>query len=392
MDHSIAAFSWSGSASATPTVGCHDDTGPAPITGLSDSIGAVCQRHPLCDGSVQTALRAAAPPGLVLRSEAELEATLTEALRGHEAAEDLHVFGYGSLMWNPGLDVLDSSVARVPGWHRRFSVRLLFGRGSPEAPGAMLALDRGGACHGMLYRIAAARVRDELRLLWRREMLGGTYDARWVWAWSKGRWLRALSFVAIRCHVRYIGGLPVAAVAQLVRTGRGAFDEDPHLRTQIAIGRVDHVNRRSRGAPVRQQRYQRACLHRLLNRIGRRLDDAQARQRSGQIGVDVVDDELVAERELQLLIAVGKAEGQWTHAARDHAGGGQARDLRRRGGRAVRLQEGRRGTRGEPERTDVPRHHHLLADGAGADGAVGAFGHQIDVLGAPMLSSTSTSG
>src|SRR5262249_20153677 len=134
-------------------------------------------RHSLSDGSLQAALRAAVPPGLILRSEAELEATLTEALREHDAAEDLRVFGYGSLMWNPGLDVLDRSIARVPGWHRSFSLRLLFGRGSPEAPGAMLALDRGGTCRGMLFCIAAAKVRNELHLLWRREMLGGAYDA-----------------------------------------------------------------------------------------------------------------------------------------------------------------------------------------------------------------------
>ena len=198
-------------------------------------------RHPLCDPSVHAALRAAAPPGLVLRSEAELGATLAEAIQVHEAAEDLHVFGYGSLMWDPGLDVVDSSAARVPGWHRRFSLRLLFGRGSPEAPGAMLALDRGGACRGILYRIAAVKVRDELRLLWRREMLGGAYDARWVSAWSEGRWLRALTFVAVRSHVRYIGGLPVQTVAQLVRTGRGAFGSsrdyfDSTVATLDALG------------------------------------------------------------------------------------------------------------------------------------------------------------
>lgn len=237
---------------------------------LPDSAGAVCQRHPLCRASVQAALRAAAPPELDLRSEAELEATLTEALRGHRAGEDLHVFGYGSLMWNPGLAFLDSSVARVPGWHRRFSVRMLFGRGSPEAPGAMLALDRGGACRGMLYRIAAPRVREELRLLWRREMLGGTYDARWVWAWSEGRWVRALSFVAVRGHVRYIGGLPVAAVAHLVRTGRGAFGNsrdyfDSTVATLGALGirdagierlrqavlQADALAARHAGAPLR---------------------------------------------------------------------------------------------------------------------------------------------
>jgi cation transport protein ChaC len=180
-------------------------------------------RHRLCDAALLDALRADPPPGLQCRSEAELEATLEEALRAHEPALDLHVFGYGSLMWNPAMDVLSSSVALVPGWHRRFCLRMLFGRGTPEAPGAMLALDRGGSCRGVLYRIAARKVRAELRLLWRREMLAGSYDARWVWAWADGRRVRALTFVAIRRHERYIGGLPVDALARLVRTGQGRF-------------------------------------------------------------------------------------------------------------------------------------------------------------------------
>jgi cation transport protein ChaC len=179
--------------------------------------------HRLCDDALVDALRADPPPGLRCRSEAELEATLDEALSAHEPALDLHVFGYGSLMWNPAMEVVGSSVALVPGWHRRFCLRMVFGRGTPEAPGAMLALDRGGSCRGVLYRIAACKVRAELRLLWRREMLTGSYDARWVWAWAEGRRVRALSFVAIRRHERYIGGQPVDAVARLVRTGQGRF-------------------------------------------------------------------------------------------------------------------------------------------------------------------------
>ncbi|MBV8604932.1 MAG: gamma-glutamylcyclotransferase [Pelomonas sp.] len=98
----------------------------------------------------------------------------------HDAAEDLYVFGYGSLLWNPALDALGSELVGVHGWHRRFCLRLVIGRGTPEAPGAMLALDRGGACRGLVYRIAAAKVPHELRLLWQREMGSRSYDWRWV--------------------------------------------------------------------------------------------------------------------------------------------------------------------------------------------------------------------
>jgi cation transport protein ChaC len=126
-------------------------------------------------------------------------------------------------MWNPALDVVHTSVALVAGWQRRFCLRMLFGRGSCDEPGVMLALDRGGACHGMLFRIAAAKVRAESRLLWQREMLAGSYDPRWVQADAGGTTIRALTFVANRSHERYIGNQPIDAIAHLVRTGQGSL-------------------------------------------------------------------------------------------------------------------------------------------------------------------------
>jgi cation transport protein ChaC len=180
-------------------------------------------RRRLSDGSFVQALRADPPPGVRLRSDAELEATLEAVLRTHDPREDLLVFGYGSLMWNPALDVVDARVARVAGWHRRFCLRSLIGRGTPETPGVMLALDRGGACRGLALRIAAAKVRTELRLLWQREMVAGSYDARWVCARIDGEPARALTFVVNRGLDRYIGERDPAHVAHLIATGRGSL-------------------------------------------------------------------------------------------------------------------------------------------------------------------------
>src|SRR5262249_20868666 len=95
------------------------------------------------------------------------------------------------------------------------------GRGTPEQPGAMLALDRGGACRGVLFSIEAAKVPAEMKLLWRREMLAGSYDARWVHARVDGSDVRALTFVARRQHERYIGGEASERVARFIRTGKG---------------------------------------------------------------------------------------------------------------------------------------------------------------------------
>lgn len=167
-------------------------------------------------------LRAAAP-GLTFRSAEELDATLRAILERHDPCADLHVFGYGSLLWNPALDYVQELRAHVHGWHRRFCLRSVVGRGSPSQPGMMLALDEGGSCKGLLYRIAAPRVRAELELLWRREMATGAYVARWVSARAGSARIDAVTFVANRRHERYMRGTPLEEMAALIDTARGSL-------------------------------------------------------------------------------------------------------------------------------------------------------------------------
>ena len=187
-------------------------------------------------------LRSNPPPGVRLRSDEELEATLAELLRTHAPGDDLLVFGYGSLMWNPAIEAIDTRVARVAGWHRRFCLRSFIGRGTPETPGVMLALDRGGACRGLVFRIGAAKVRAELELLWRREMISGSYDARWVCARVGRETVRALTFVVNRGLDRYIAERAPEHVAHLIATGRGSlgttrdyFDSTRRTLRQLGI-------------------------------------------------------------------------------------------------------------------------------------------------------------
>lgn len=188
---------------------------------LEDEADAMRKR--LREGTLLAAWRADPPAGVTIRSDEELEESLAGMLRAHDAAQDVNVFGYGSLMWNPALEYTEALTARLQGWHRRFCLRLLIARGSPDEPGVMCALDRGGACIGRVYRIPAAKTAEELRLLWRREMLFGSYAARWVMVTAEGRRLRALTFVVNRHHARYVGGLPVEQIAHLVRTGKGTL-------------------------------------------------------------------------------------------------------------------------------------------------------------------------
>ena len=170
-------------------------------------------------------------------------------LRHHRPDDPIHVFAYGSLMWNPALEHDARLRARIYGWHRSFCVRNLIGRGAPECPGLMLALDKGGSCNGVLLRIPGHRVDDELALLWRREMTWGTYDARWVTAWVGSETVRAVTFVVDRRHERYAAKLARQEAARLINTGRGALGTcrayfDATLQTLRDLGIRDEAMER----------------------------------------------------------------------------------------------------------------------------------------------------
>jgi cation transport protein ChaC len=180
-------------------------------------------RQSLLDGSLLERIRrnAATHPEFNLRSEAEMAALLEAVLAEHDPAQDLHVFGYGSLIWNPAFHYTDSRTGLLHGWHRRFCLRMFSGRATPATPGLMLALDHGGACKGVAFRIAAAQVREELGILWRREMYGGAYNARWVNLKTADGPVRAVTFVINRKHPRYVPEMADVETARLIHTGCG---------------------------------------------------------------------------------------------------------------------------------------------------------------------------
>jgi len=193
------------------------------------------------------------PADARLRTPDELEASIEAILLRHVDGAAVHVFGYGSLMWNPAVDHADAHRAKVHGWHRSFCLRSTIGRGSQDKPGLMLALDRGGACHGLLLQIEARKARDELRVLWRREMLTDVYQARWVTAHVGGTPVRAITFTVNRAHSRYTKGLPVHDMARMINTGTGSLGScreyfDATLRKLEAMGIRDAGMERLRAA------------------------------------------------------------------------------------------------------------------------------------------------
>jgi cation transport protein ChaC len=159
-------------------------------------------------------------PGMRLRTDAELDSSLAATLSERRAGEPVWVFGYGSLIWNPAFEFAERRVALIHGWHRRFCLWMVSGRGSPEVPGLMLALDRGGRCRGIAYRLTEAQIADELILVWRREMLSGAYHARWVEAATETGTVRAITFVVNRQSDRFVT-LPEPRVAEMIATAHG---------------------------------------------------------------------------------------------------------------------------------------------------------------------------
>jgi len=151
----------------------------------------------------------------------EREANRQNFLKQHPPEDDLWVFGYGSLIWNPAFYFEESQTARLYGYHRSFCLHLTIGRGSHEKPGLMLALDHGGSCNGIAFRIAAEKVDAETEILWMREMISGAYLPRIVNLKMKDKTAQGLVFVINREHSRYRENLNLDKKAEMIANGEG---------------------------------------------------------------------------------------------------------------------------------------------------------------------------
>lgn len=135
---------------------------------------------------------------------------------------DIWIFGYGSLMWKPGFDFLDRTAALLHGRHRALCVWSRMWRGTEEAPGLVLGLDRGGACRGIAYRVAAEKTAEVIAYLDERELGTPIYRRRTVGLrLPDGRSVRAETYVVDRSHPHYAGGLDAAEAARIISVCKG---------------------------------------------------------------------------------------------------------------------------------------------------------------------------
>jgi len=143
-------------------------------------------------------------------------------------SEPVWVFAYGSLMWNPEIAFAEARPGFLHGYHRSFCLYSRDYRGTPERPGLVLGLDRGGSCRGIVYRLPSDRVGETLDRIWAREMTGEVYRMRRVAVRTPHGAVDAHACVVRRASPDYAGRLPPDEVARLLAAavgGRGSGRE-----------------------------------------------------------------------------------------------------------------------------------------------------------------------
>ena len=165
------------------------------------------------------------PEGYHAATPEDHQRTIAELFAREGDMGEVWIFAYGSLIWRPACDFVEMRTGLVRGWHRAFCLgwNNRF-RGSDENPGLMLALDRGGACKGVLYRLPPDRIEECMTQLLEREMawLPSAFPPRWVNAGTGDRTIRALTFCIDRNSGRYVSGLSVERIAEVLATAVGS--------------------------------------------------------------------------------------------------------------------------------------------------------------------------
>ncbi len=154
-------------------------------------------------------------------SDERRNADMHETLARAPDPEQLWVFAAGSLIWDPRFEAAETRLATLRTHMRAFSFWTIRSRGSFERPGLGLALEPGGTCAGLAFRIPEEGRDDILDALWRREMSGGVYVPTWIDAETDAGTIPTLGFVANRAHRNHAGLPPLEDAARIIADARG---------------------------------------------------------------------------------------------------------------------------------------------------------------------------
>ena len=143
--------------------------------------------------------------------ESERDKSRQEIIAQLPKGQDVWLYAYGSLIWSPMIDFSEKRHSILYGYHRQICMWTKLGRGTPQRPGLTIALEPGGSNKGIAYRIPFQNIEQELKIIWNREMIGGSYVPKIVKLHTvdggKRDVISAIAFVMNRSHENYTGKL-----------------------------------------------------------------------------------------------------------------------------------------------------------------------------------------
>ncbi|ESW79431.1 cation transporter [Mesorhizobium sp. LSJC280B00] len=163
-------------------------------------------------------------PGAELHTDADYDSWVEQMIRTHPAPKaPTRLFAYGSLIWKPEIEHIGEQVGLARGWHRAFCFRMTRFRGTPEQPGLMMALDRGGQCSGVLYDLPKDNLERQFGKLFRREFTYKPANSmpRWITVATASGPISALAFVMNRASPLYADRQSLEAVADVLALACG---------------------------------------------------------------------------------------------------------------------------------------------------------------------------
>jgi len=164
-----------------------------------------------------------------------IEAPRLALLGDHGSGDDLWIYSYGSLMWDPGFHFAEVRLADVENYQRRFTLKSIGGRGTPERPCLFLTLEkRAGICAGLAFRIPAHVADHESAMLWRREMLRGSYVPELSQVRTPQGDIQALVFASNPTSAHYFPEKPLAETAAIIAAASGPLGTNREYLEQVA--------------------------------------------------------------------------------------------------------------------------------------------------------------
>lgn len=168
---------------------------------------------------------------------------MTETIRQwrlHGERADLWVFGYASLVWRPEFEAAEQRLAKVHGYHRSLQMWSRINRGTPQRPGLVFTLIRGGSCTGLALRLPHEEVEDLMPALWAREMPNPVYDPKWLRCQTAQGPVTALAFTLSRRSPNYTGALSDAQYRDIFAHAHGRYGSTLDYASQTLEGLRAH--------------------------------------------------------------------------------------------------------------------------------------------------------